>query len=162
MFEHPLPTDSVTHPYELETNQVDPIFNLWGQRVTGMQPHGPGLLITTSSKSSSPWDPKFSFLSERQLAYYGASYFAVVPGNLAVSIDWQPEPTKLSVELSGTILRVSQDGRPVGQIELPQHLLSEFQPSHIQWGRGVYGKWNGALSDPLASVNAQPLPEGSQ
>lgn len=159
MFEHPLPTDSVTHPYELETMQVDPVANLWGQRVTGMQPHGTGLLITTSSKSSGPWAPKFSFLTEQQLSDYGAIYLAVIPGNLAVPIDWQSEPTKISVELAGTILKVSQDGRPLGQVEVPEHLLSEFKPSRIQWGRGVYGKWNGTLSDPLASANSQTLPE---
>ena len=159
MFEHPLPTDSVTHPYELETKQVDPVANLWGQRVTGLQPHGTGLVITTSSKSSGPWDPKFSFLTERQLADYGAIYLAVIPGNLAVPIDWQPEPIKISVQLAGTILRVSQDGRTLGQVEIPEHLLSEFQPSHIQWGQGVYGKWSGTLSDPLAIADSQTLPQ---
>ena len=159
MFEHPLPTDSVTHPYEWETSQVDPVANLWGQRVTGMQPHRAGLMITTSSKSSGPWDPKFSFLSDRQLADYGAIYFAVIPGNLAVAVNWQPEPTKLSVELVGTTMSVSQDGRPLGQVEVPEHLLSEFQPSHIQWGRGVYGKWQSAMSDQVAIANSQPLPE---
>ncbi|MEZ6074733.1 MAG: hypothetical protein R3C56_03380 [Pirellulaceae bacterium] len=159
MFEHPLPTDSSIHPYELETKQVDPVANLWGQRVTGLQPYGTGLVITTSSKSSGPWDPKFSFLTERQLADYGAIYLAVLPGNLAVPIDWQPEPTKISVQLAGTILRVSQDGRTLGQVEIPEHLLSEFQPSHIQWGQGVYGKWSGTLSDPLAIADSQTLPQ---
>ena len=43
MFHHPLPTDAVVHPYETETLRVDPVGNLWGQRVTGLCPHGAGL-----------------------------------------------------------------------------------------------------------------------
>lgn len=88
----------------------------------------------------------------------GSGCSNIIPGDLAVPIDWQPEPTKIWAELAGTILKVTQDGRPLGQVDVPEHLLSEFQPSRIQWGRGVYGKWSRTLSDPLASANSQPLP----
>lgn len=155
MFDHPLPTDAVTHPYELETKQVDPVANLWGQRITGLQPHGTGMLITTSSKSSGPWDPKFSFLGPKQLSDYGASYLATLPGNLATAIEWKPRPTKISVALSGAILSIAQDGRVLAQVQLPDCLLTEFRPAKITWGQGVYGKWSGKLSDSQATLQSQ-------
>jgi hypothetical protein len=161
MFEHPLPTDAVTHPYESETRQVDPVANLWGQRVTGMQPHESSLLITTSSKSSAPWDPKFSFLNQQQLSDYGASYLATLPGNLAVAVDCQAPATKLTVKLAGAILSITQDERILGQVELPSYLLNAFQPAQIHWGDGVYGKWKGTLRELSAIPPAVALQQAA-
>jgi hypothetical protein len=148
MFHHPLTTDAVVHPYETETLRVDPVGNLWGQRVTGLCPHGAGLVITTSSKGSGPWDPKFAFLSERQRADYGAIYLATVPGALAVAAEWKPGPTRFEVKLSGGTLSVSQDGAPLGSMTVPEHLLSALRPAKLTWGQGMFGPLAGKLTEP--------------
>ena len=84
MFSHPLLTDAVAHPYEAETKQVDSVYNLWGQRVTGLVPYKGSLIITTSSKGGAPWEPKFAFLTHEQQRDYGAIYRATLPGQLSV------------------------------------------------------------------------------
>lgn len=152
MFKHPLPTDAVVHPYETETRRVDAVGNLWGQRITGLHPYGAGLAITTSSKSSGPWEPKFSFLTQQQRADYGAVYLATVPGNLAVPFEWKPGPTRLDVKLQGSTLSVAQDGKLLGSVPLPEHLVTAFRPAKITWGEGVFGPFVGKRTDSTASV----------
>jgi hypothetical protein len=153
MFDHPQPTDVVVHPYESETKRVDAVANLWGQRITGLQPHGTGLVITTSSKGSGPWEPKFSFLTEQQRADYGATYLATIPGNLAVATTWKPEPTCFEITLTQQQLRVSQDGRPLGSVAIPEALLSDFQPARIVWGQGQFGPLVGQFREKSASLH---------
>ena len=145
MFAHPLPSDTTVHPYEAETRRIDPVGNLWGQRVTGLQPHGAGLVITTSSKGGGPWEPRFAFLTERQRAEYGAVYLATVPGNLAVAAEWNPGPTRFEVTLAGNTLSVTQDGRTLGSVAVPEHLVDAFRPAKVIRGQGVFGPLAGKL-----------------
>jgi uncharacterized lipoprotein YddW (UPF0748 family) len=152
MFRHPQPTDSVVHPYEAETRQVDAVYNLWGQRVTGLQPHGAGLVITSSSKTGAPWEPKFSFLTASQRADYGAIYLATVPGNLAAAVEWKPGPTRFEVKLVGNTLSVVQDGRTLGSEVIPERMMAAFRPAKVVWGEGVFGSWAGKIVERSAAV----------
>jgi hypothetical protein len=154
MFKHPLPTRVVLHPYETETKRVDPVANLWGQRITGLHPHGTGLVITTSSKGGGRWEPRFAFLTEKQRADYGATYLATVPGNLAAAIAWKPGPTQLEVKLTGNTLTLSQDGRTLGSVPVPEHLLVAFRPAKVVWGEGIYGRFTGQLIEKSVTLPA--------
>jgi hypothetical protein len=86
MFTHPQVTDKNTHPYEAEADRFKLVTNHWGQRVTGMVPHGNGLVLSTSSKGTSPWFDKYDFLTEKQRREYGAVIRLTMPGNLSAQI----------------------------------------------------------------------------
>ena len=145
MFDHPELTDSVTHPYEKETKQVDDVFNLWGQRVTGMVPFQQSLMITTSSKGGNAWQPKFDFLSPSQRSDYGAAYQLVIPGQLAVASRWVPEHSTFEFRIADHELTIDQDGTRLGSLKLTDQSLSGFKPHAIRWGRGVFGAFAGKI-----------------
>lgn len=153
-FQQPLPSSQYQHPYETETQQVDGVANLWGQRITGLQPHGTGLVVTTSSKTGAPWTPKFAFLTERQREEYGAVYRVVIPGNLAVPTEWKKGPTSFEVTVSAEQIRVSQDGRLLGEVDAPECLATSFRPAKVVWGEGQFGPFAGTILSSASSVQA--------
>jgi hypothetical protein len=155
MFEHPLATNAVVHPYENETKRTGQVLNLWGQRITGLQPFGTDLIITTSSKTGAPYTEEFNFLSKNQQADYGAIYRATLPGCLAVPIERLTGPTRIEVRLTGANLVVLQDGRLLGQTTLPKFLLEALNPDQARWGDGSFGPWTG-------QVRAQTLQLGDR
>lgn len=153
-FQQPLPTSQYQHPYESQTRQVDDVANLWGQRITGLQPHGAGLVVTTSSKTGAPWTRKFAFLDERQREEYGEVYRAVIPGNLAVPTEWKEGPTSFEVTVSGERIRVSQDGRLLGEVAAPKYVTTSFRPANLVWGEGRFGRFAGTLLSSASSVQS--------
>lgn len=145
MFSHPELTDSVTHPYEKETKQADDVYNLWGQRVTGMVPFQQSLVITTSSKGGTAWQPKFDFLSPSQRSDYGAAYQFTLPGQLSVATRWVSQQSKFDIEVSDQELTIDQDGNRLGSLKLNADTVSAFKPHSIRWGHGVFGKFAGTI-----------------
>lgn len=140
MFSHPTVADAVTHPYETETQAVDAVLNLWGQRVTGLIPSHGALFITTSSKSGGPWEPKFGFLSVEQQRDYGAVYCARLPGQFTVHTPLAAGPTRIELHATGESLRVTVNGSEAGQIAVSPAMLKRLATGTVQWGSGVYGR----------------------
>jgi hypothetical protein len=139
MFSHPALIDSVTHPYEAETKNVDNVFNLWGQRVTGLVPYKGSLIITTSSKGGAPWDPKFAFLSPDEQRDYGAIYRATLPGQISVHAPVSPIPTRLELTKDGEFLTVRLNGAESGKIRVAPQTWRRLAHGTILWADGIYG-----------------------
>jgi hypothetical protein len=139
MFSHPPLTDAVVHPYEADTKQVDSVYNLWGQRVTGLVPYKGSLMITTSSKGGAPWEPKFAFLTEEQQRDYGAIYCATLPGQLSIHAPIRTTPTHIELQKEGDNLLVRLNGAESGNIRLSSEAWKRLAGGAIQWGAGVYG-----------------------
>jgi hypothetical protein len=139
MFTHPTLTDAVTHPYEAETKQVNDVYNLWGQRVTGLVPYKGSLIITTSSKGGAPWDSKFAFLGREQQRDYGAIYRATLPGQLSVHTEITTAPTRIELTKDGEFLTVRLNGADSGKIHLSPESWQRLASGTIRWAEGAYG-----------------------
>lgn len=138
-FTHPAITDVVTHPYEAETKQSGDVYNLWGQRVTGLVPYRGSLIITTSSKGGAPWERKFPFLTDEQQLDYGAIYRARVPGQFSVHAPITRTPTRIELKHDGEFLSVLLNGTEAGRISLSPELLKGLAEGSVRWGSGIYG-----------------------
>lgn len=158
MFKHPETTDQWTHPYEKETAAVATVANLWGQRVTGLLPFGRDLMITTSSKSGTPWEPRFAFLAPDKHNDYGAVYRATVPGHLTVSAQWTAGPTRLKFALEGAALKIYQDGNLLGTLPLDGERAARLAASRVAFGFGVYGPLRAKMAERRASLNVSEVP----
>jgi len=153
LFTHPEPTDKTTHPYEAETQQLDPVPNRWGQRVTSLVPLGDALYLSTSAKGHAPYEQKFAFLAGDKHLEYGAVYRYRKPGCLAVPLTWKERPTTLSFRIAPCRLEVWQDGTCLGATAWDaQHpaLLDHWQ---VRPAAGVFGPFRGkrvTISTPSA------------
>lgn len=139
LFTHPQPTDAVTHPYEAETKQVDKVYNLWGQRVTGLVPYRDSLIITTSSKGGAPWDPKFDFLSPEQRLDYGAIYRARLPGQIAIHVPPSSEPMRFEIQATGTTLKILINDREAASLPVTPEIQKTLLEGTTLHGSGVFG-----------------------
>jgi hypothetical protein len=146
MFTHPAPTDTTTHPYENETRAIDPVLNRWGQRVTSLVPWGDSLYISTSAKSSAPYEAKFDFLAGDKWREYGAVYRHRRPGCLAVPFRWTKGPTTFDFRWDADRLRIEQDGQPLGETAWPAPAEPLAAPARLETGMGVFGRFAGKLS----------------
>jgi len=145
MFSHPELTDKVTHPYEKETQSVDKVYNLWGQRVTGLVPFDNSLYISTSSKSGFEFQEKFDFLTKEKWQDYGKVYELTLPGQLSAAIDWKTGPTTFEFTLNDKEMTIHQDGELKGKLAVDTQKVMNGKPSRVVWGRGVYGPLMGNL-----------------
>lgn len=139
MFKHPEITESVTHPYELETKAVDSVYNLWGQRVTGLIPSRGALFITTSSKGGSPWDQKFAFLSPEQQADYGAIYRATLPGQTSFHLPPPSTPVRFEAVVEDSIFTIKIDGETRATLSVPSEILDRLLTGTTTVAKGIYG-----------------------
>jgi len=139
LFTHPPLTDQVTHPYETETQAVDKVYNLWGQRVTGLIPSRGSLYITTSSKGGTPWDPKFNFLSPEQQRDYGAIYRATLPGQASFHLPPSTTPTRFSAVVEGMTLQISINGETKASLPLTTESLFDLSAGEVTFADGLYG-----------------------
>src|SRR5262245_29209255 len=111
LFTHPEPTDRTVHPYEKETAALDPVGNLWGQRIASIVTVGDSLYVSTSSKGTPAYDPKFTFLSDGKWKEYGMVYRYRLPGHLSAPLKWKEGPTRLEFIVEKNRLRILQDGK---------------------------------------------------
>jgi len=139
MFEHPSLTDKVTHPYEDETKAVDKMYNLWGQRITGLIPCRGHLFITTSSKGGAPWDPKFAFLSPEQQRDYGAIYRASLPGQASFLLPPQATPVRLTAVVEDSALKIKINGENHISLALSPEAQTRLLAGTTTVGKGIYG-----------------------
>ena len=147
MFQHPVPSDQITHPYQVENNDNSPR-NLWGQRVTSLVANGPDLFISTSAKAPYQWDPKlYPFLSPDKWKSYGKVYRASMPGHLAAPTKWTDGPTTIEFTISGPEVVIQQDGKRLAKTTLTGSLAEQLgkieQLKNVQWGEGIYGRFGG-------------------
>lgn len=68
-------------------------------------------MLATSSKGTSRWDKKYTFLTEKQRREYGAVLRLKMPGNLAAPIEWKGGPTKLQFLVYRDRIVVRRDGK---------------------------------------------------
>ncbi|MCA9096028.1 MAG: hypothetical protein KDA68_21255, partial [Planctomycetaceae bacterium] len=139
MFEHPSLTDKVTHPYEAETKAVDKVYNLWGQRITGLIPCRGHLFITTSSKGGAPWDPKFAFLTPEKQRDYGAIYRATLPGQASFFLPPQPTPILLTAVVEDSALKIKLNGKNHISLALSPEARTRLLAGTTTVGNGIYG-----------------------
>lgn len=139
MFTHPKITDKQIHPYEAEAKRFRLVVNHWGQRITGMIPHGDALFLSTSSKGTSAWDEKYDFLSDKQRREYGAVLRLRMPGNLTAQIQWKDGPTRLEFEIQGDRLTIRQDGKEIAEAMLPDDFAVDLSQIKVNWSQGVFG-----------------------
>lgn len=144
-FTHPELTDSRTHPYEAESAKLGLVVNHWGQRVTGMVPLGDSLMISTSSKGTDPWDPKYDFLTEPQRREYGAVLRLRAPGNLATRIDWKDGPTRFDFVVHRNRMTIQQDGKLLASTPLDNVDLTSVVNAKVTLGTGIYGRFSGQI-----------------
>ncbi len=156
MFTHPAITDKFTHPYEAEAERMGLVANYWGQRITGMVPHGDSLLLSTSSKGTAPWKAEYGFLTEEQRREYGAVLRLRMPGNLAAPIAWQDRPIRLEFSFRPGELTIRQDGKPLATAALPEEFSADLSDLTVHWGEGVFGRLRGRL----VSRSLTPAPSG--
>ncbi len=146
MFTHPELTDAVNHPYENEMRELEGVWNQWGHRVTSLLPHQNSLYISTSAKNSTPYEPKYDFLTEDdRWKEYGSVYRLTLPGHLSVYTEWKNGPTTFEFTLTNDRMSVSQDGRDLGSASIDPKLAAQIVPKDITWGYGVYGKFRGKI-----------------
>lgn len=155
MFTHPTPSDAVVHPYEAETKALDPVLNRWGQRVTGLVPLGDSLYISTSAKSSAPYEEKFTFLAGDKWKEYGAVHRYRRPGCLSVPFRWKPGPTTFEVSWTAGELKVSQDGELLGTVPAPKPPQA---PAKVAWGEGIFGPFGGRIAENKVDSIASAAP----
>lgn len=144
-FSHPEPTDAEQHPYQRETTAVDPVINLWGQRVTSLVPLGGSLFVGTSAKSSRPFDAKFSFLSHAQWQEYGSVLEMTLPGQATGLLQWPSGPTTIAFEIHADHLAIRQDGKLLGKSSHDGRDLPCDKFEEPQVGRGVFGRLSGRI-----------------
>jgi hypothetical protein len=158
MFTHPQTTDKAIHPYEAEANRFSLVTNHWGQRVTGMVPHGDSLMLSTSSKGTYQWFDKYDFLTEKQRREYGAVIKLTMPGNLSAQIKWKNRPTRLNFVIEKTRMIIRQDGEDLAHSEIPFDTVLDLQKPTVQWGQGVFGPLNGRIKSKSHHVSRSLSP----
>jgi hypothetical protein len=148
MFTHPALTDATTHPYELECKALGGVENLWGQRVTSMVPLKDSLLISTSAKNPLEWEPKFDFVGNDSWKEYGSVTRMHASGHLSAPVKWTDGSTELRFTLADGVMRVEQDGKPIGSTTLSGSVMSAPVSANslrkTDWGQGAYGIFTGA------------------
>lgn len=147
MFDHPAPSDSITHPHEVE-NVNHPVKNQWGQRVTSLVTSGDSLFVSTSAKDPCVWNPEQNpFLAPDKWKSYGSVYRVTMPGHLGAAAAWTDGPTKVELTIHGNQMRIAQDGKPLATTSVAGPLgdklrgLSKLKA--VRWGDGLYGNFSG-------------------
>lgn len=157
MFTHPPASDAAVHPYEVETQALDPTPNRWGQRVTSLAPWRDSLYIATSAKGPAPYEPKFSFMTDKQAEEYGAVYRYRLPGRASGPIRWTREPTTIEVRWSANELSLWQDGRRIGETRWGGAAASTQAPARVSWGDGLFGRSPCRISaSPVEQLDREP------
>ncbi len=145
MFTHPELTAARQHPYEPEAVKHNLVLNHWGQRITGMVPVGDSLFLSTSAKGTTPWKESFDFLTDEKRREYGAVLKLTSTGNLSAKIEWKDRPTKFTFRVYSNRIEIHQDDRKIGESELRDFQLPDFDQAQTSLGQGIYGPSSGVL-----------------
>lgn len=147
MLSHPEITDATTHPYEGEAAAAGLVHNQWGQRVTSLVPHGADLLISTSAKAPTKWEPAYDFVGEGRWLEYGTVTRLNMPGSLSAPVHWTSGPTRLVFSIAEGRMAIVQDGDTLATTTLGTALQSAIggglRERDVTWGRGIFGDMRG-------------------
>lgn len=143
LFPHPEPTDATTHPYENETKALDEVINRWGQRITSLVLHESGLFLSTSSKGSTPYEEKFTFLANDKWKDYGTVYQIQIPGQLSAHTNWVDGPTTFEFVITDKEMQILQDDQIIGRVSI--NSAPEINPENITYGYGIFGSFSGDI-----------------
>jgi hypothetical protein len=104
------------------------------------------LWISTSAKSSAPYEPKFTFLDGNKWQEYGAIYRYREPGQLTVQTEWKDGATRFEFNFTTDRVTIKQDGKELGSIALEPDVAARILGrATVQSGRGVYGPFGGKM-----------------
>ena len=146
MLPHPSTTNETVHPYENESAAAGIVHNQWGQRVTSLVPNGTDLMISTSAKSPTLWEPAFDFVGDGKWKDYGTVTRLTLPGVVSAALQWTSGPTELefSIDDEGE-MSITQDGVTLaaGKTDGASGLKSGLSDSDQMWERGVFGDFGG-------------------
>ncbi|MBT6631020.1 MAG: hypothetical protein HOB49_28645 [Gemmatimonadetes bacterium] len=146
MISQPPATDKTNHPYEEESAAAGLVANQWGQRVTSLVPHGAGMLISTSAKAPTLWEPAFDFVGDGKWKEYGTVTRFTVPDVISTPIHWTEGETKLEFIIDQETMAIHQDGQLLAEVAVESS--SSTGPAaavaqSLTWGRGIFGAYGG-------------------
>jgi hypothetical protein len=151
LFSHPELDDEFSHPYQAECEAAGLVLNQYGQRVTSMVPMGNSLIVSTSTKWPFEPDPAPDFLTEDELAEYGAVWRLRMPGCLSAPVHWSDGPTNLEFTITDERMVIRQNGLLLAATDLPDDLAERLRTTDAwqgpTWGAGVFGPFGGASVD---------------
>lgn len=151
MFTHPEITPAITAPYEQEMNLLsEPVYNLWGQRITSLVPFSDMLLVSTSNKNGALFEERLRFLADGRHAEYGAVHGLTLPGHQSVPMVWTGRPVQFGVHLSARKITLLREGEMLASLPLPR----DSKPAAIHWGRGVFGPLHGRIDQIVSGENS--------
>ena len=153
MFSHPPVTDETTHPYERECAALGIVANQWGQRITSLVPMGSSLMISTSAKSPTEWEPAFDFVGEGRWLEYGTVHRLTMPGSLSVPVKWTEGATRLDFVLKERTMAIVQDGDELASAPIDGSLEAGMGAGEAAWGRGVFGSFGGLALEGWVETN---------
>lgn len=110
---------------------------------------GRSLVLATSSKGTSRWEPRYTFLTKVERREYGAVMKFTLLGHLTALIRWIEGPTKLEFMIRQDEMLILQYSENLGRVEL--RIDSEtFRSPSTRWAEGVYGDFSGKIIEKQA------------
>ena len=145
LYTHPEVTDKTQHPYEAESKNMGLVLNHWGQRISGLVPHGDSLYVSTSSKGMGRRPDDAEFLTAEQWREYGAVLKLRLPGNLAAPISWRDGKTRFEFVIGSDRLAILQDGVELAATGVTAAHSELDENTRFSWGDGILGALRGVV-----------------
>ncbi len=152
MFETPEITDEMVHPWDdkvadYNNNHEDQIVgNLWGQRITGLNPMGDALYISLSAKGCNEREMRLEFLHDDEVwNQYRAVYRMRKPGCAVGAIAWTGKPTTLRFTVTEERISIEQDGQALASAPISAALAARVKEAQIEWAYGMFGPLRGTI-----------------
>jgi hypothetical protein len=154
MFTQPPMTADVTEPYAKEMTTLDPklVYNLWGQRVTSLVPFGDALYVGTSNKGATPYEDRFTFLSDGRWREYGSVWKLKMDAQASAQMRWTGKPTTLEFVLFKDRMSIYQDDKLLGSTALGSDVLDGIALKKVTWGKGAFGHCVGDIQKSEAAL----------
>jgi hypothetical protein len=106
---------------------------------------GDSLYLSTSSKGTPAYDPKFTFLSDGKWKEYGAVYRYRLPGHLSAPLKWKEGSTRLEFIVDKNQLRMLQDGKELAAGPVDGEAPVALTKGRLTWNSGLYGPFAGKV-----------------
>mgnify|MGYP001163995706 CR=1 FL=1 len=146
MLSHPPTTDETVHPYENESAAAGIVHNQWGQRVTSLVPNGTDLMISTSAKAPTLWEPAYDWVGDGKWKEYGTVTRMTMPGVVCAPLQWTEGPTQLEFAIDDEgCMSITQDGVALAfaKTDDTSGVQSGVADSDQMWKRGIFGEFGG-------------------
>lgn len=120
----------------------------WGQRITTLAVFNGRLCAGTGNMSGSPWNAEYHPMVPEEIAQeYGRIYCAPIANHTLGAIEWR-RATEFTFKVSDRRLVIEQGGSEIASREhamTAEQLAAIAGPGRFEFGRGVYGRFQGAL-----------------